>query len=215
MRYYLAVICLVGVVVGAGARPALPAAHHGCDDFDQAKCTISLSTGITMRYLEFGSPGRAVFLLTVTDSSRSWERVVPVLERQLPGADIIVPDLRGHGDSSMPAGAECPATPASCFQWSQFAADIVAFMDARHIHRAAVVGHSMGTLVAQELGFQYPDRVSRLVLISTAAAGQEPAVEFLLTWSSTVSGRHVRRPGIRLARRRLQPRPGRRRARVR
>ena len=117
-----------------------------------------------------------------------------MLERQLPGADIIVPDLRGHGDSSMPAGAECPATPASCFQWSQFAADIVAFMDARHIHRAAVVGHSMGTLVAQELGFEYPDRVSRLVLISTAAAGQEPAVEFLLNvvvdglWEDTFAG---------------------------
>jgi pimeloyl-ACP methyl ester carboxylesterase len=38
----------------------------------------------------------------------------------------------------------------------------------------------MGTLVAQELGLSYPERVSRLVLISTAAAGQEPAVAFLL-----------------------------------
>jgi pimeloyl-ACP methyl ester carboxylesterase len=34
----------------------------------------------------------------------------------------------------------------------------------------------MGTLVAQELGLSYPDRVDRLVLVSTAAAGQEPVV---------------------------------------
>ena len=53
-------------------------------------------------------------------------------------------------------------------------------MDASHIQRTAIVGHSMGTLVAQELGLSYPDRVSRLVLLSTAAAGQEPAVEAVL-----------------------------------
>ena len=38
----------------------------------------------------------------------------------------------------------------------------------------------MGTLVAQELGLSYPQRVSRLVLISTAATGQEPVVMGLL-----------------------------------
>jgi pimeloyl-ACP methyl ester carboxylesterase len=135
-----------------------------------------------MSYREIGPrDGRVVFLLHgYTDSSRSWELVLPVLHRLLPGSDIIVPDLRGHGQTSMPSGVGCAAAPENCFTWPDFAADIVAFMDARHIRRAAIVGHSMGTLVAQELGLSYPDRVSRLVLVSTAAAGQEPAVEFLL-----------------------------------
>jgi pimeloyl-ACP methyl ester carboxylesterase len=161
-----------------------PAAHAdaGACGYDQPKCTIQLSTGVTMRYRDVGpAHGTAVFLLHgYTDSSASWQLVVPTLQRLIPTADIIVPDLRGHGDSSLPSGAGCAANPATCFTWTQFADDILAFMDQRHIARAAIVGHSMGTLVAQELALDHPERVTRLVLVSTAAAGQEPAVEGLL-----------------------------------
>ena len=173
---------LLLLAVAGGVSSASADIPHGCASFAQPECSIALSTGVTMRYHEVGPrDGPVVFLLHgYTDSSLTWEQVVPVLHALLPGDDIVVPDLRGHGDSSMPAGAGCPAAPEACFQWRLFAADIIAFMDARHIRRAAVVGHSMGTLVAQELGLTYPDRVSRLVLVSTAAQGQEPAVEFLL-----------------------------------
>jgi non-heme chloroperoxidase len=166
----------------ASANSVRWGARAGCADFSGPKCSIHLSTGITMRYLEAGpARGPAVFLLHgYTDSSRSWERVVPLLHRLLPGSDIIIPDLRGHGGTSMPSGARCPAAPESCFEWKLFAADIIAFMDARHIARAAIVGHSMGTLPAQELALDYPRRVSRLVLVSTAATGQEPAISVLL-----------------------------------
>ena len=173
--------CILASVLAATAWCGTALAAPSCSDFSGPKCQARLSTGITMRYREIGRQNRdAVFLLHgYTDSSRSWERVAPLLHRLLPGADIIIPDLRGHGDSSMPAGASCPAEPKNCFQWTAFAADI-AFMDARHIYRAAIVAHSMGTLVAQELALSYPHRVSHLILISTAAAGQEPAVDFLL-----------------------------------
>ena len=170
----------------ASTGPGVPAASAaevpGCGDFSQPKCSIQFSTGVTMRYREVGpARGPVIFLLHgFPGSSLDWERVVPVLHALLPDYDIVVPDLRGHGDTSMPADAGCAAAPETCFQWSEFAADIVAFMDARHIHQAAIVGHSVGTLVAQELGLSYPRRVSRLVLISTAAAGQEPAVDFVL-----------------------------------
>lgn len=172
----------VAASVSLTASCASALADSACADYSHPECSIQLSTGITMAYREVGPPhGSAVFLLHgYTDSSRSWELVLPILHRLLPGSDIIVPDLRGHGNTSMPPGAGCPAAPETCFSWADFAADIIAFMDARHIRRAAIVGHSMGTLVAQELGLSYPERVSRLVLISTAAAGQEPAIEALL-----------------------------------
>ena len=165
-----------------GGSPASARDSSSCAGFDQHRCTIRLSTGITMRYVEVGPARGPVILLLhgYTGSSMDWARVVPVLHGLMPQADIIVPDLRGHGESSMPPALDCAAVPASCFEWQQFAADIVALMDARHIHRAAIVAHSMGTLVAQELGLSYPQRVSRLVLISTAAAGQEPVVESVL-----------------------------------
>ena len=173
---------LLFVVMTAGATSALADDAVSCSDFNGSKCSIQLSTGITMRYVEVGPrDGPTVFLLHgYTDTSRTWELVVPVLHALLPGWNIIAPDLRGHGRSSLPQGGGCPADPESCFTWRQFAADIIAFMDARRIRRAAIVGHSVGTLVAQELGLDYPDRVSSLTLISTAATGQEPAVEGLL-----------------------------------
>jgi pimeloyl-ACP methyl ester carboxylesterase len=136
-----------------------------------------------MRYQEVGpSGGPVVFLLHgYTDTSRSFAPVMAALHRLLPQLDLIAPDLRGHGQSSMPNGPGCAADPGSCFRPIDFARDIVAFMDQRHIRRATFVGHSMGTLVAQELGLSFPDRVSKLVLISTAAEGQsEPAVVGLL-----------------------------------
>ena len=163
-------------LASAGAPPT-------CSDPSQPKCTIQLSTGITMRYLEVGpSNGPVVFLLHgYTDSSRSMSLVMNDLHLLMPNLDIIDPDLRGHGQSSLPTGAECPAAPDTCFRPIDFANDIVAFMDARHIHRATMVGHSMGTLVAQELGLSYPQRVDKLVLISTATDGQsEPPLFDLL-----------------------------------
>jgi pimeloyl-ACP methyl ester carboxylesterase len=181
MRTWIATgACMVALI---GARQATAAAPAACSDPDRPKCTIALSTGITMRYHEVGpSSGPAVFLLHgYTDTSRSLSLVMAALHRLQPQLDLIAPDLRGHGQSSMPTGAGCAADPGSCFRPIDFARDIVAFMDQRHIRRATFVGHSMGTLVAQELGLSFPDRVSKLVLISTATEGQsEPAVVGLL-----------------------------------
>lgn len=179
--FAVSVVCICLVTAGR-AGPAA-ATQQTCSDISLPKCTIQLSTGITMRYLEVGpSNGPVVFLLHgYTDTSRSLTLVMNALHQLLPSLDIIDPDLRGHGQSSLPAGAGCPAAPDSCFQPIDFARDIVAFMDARHIRRATMVGHSMGTLVAQELGLSYPQRVDKLVLISTATDGQsEPPLFDLL-----------------------------------
>jgi pimeloyl-ACP methyl ester carboxylesterase len=69
---------------------------------------------------------------------------------------VIVPSLRGHGDSDR---------PASGYGMADYAGDIVALMDALGIESARIVGHSMGSLVAQRLAIDHPDRVESLVLI--------------------------------------------------
>ena len=172
MRMLIVVsVCVFALVAAQASGATTP---RTCSYPDQPKCTIVLSTGITMRYHEVGpSDGPVVFLLHgYTDTSRSLSLVMRALHVLQPQLDLIAPDLRGDGDSSLPAGPGCPPAPDTCFRPIDSARDVVAFMDQRHIKRATVVGHSMGTLVAQELGLSFPQRVDKLVLISTATDGQ-------------------------------------------
>jgi pimeloyl-ACP methyl ester carboxylesterase len=72
---------------------------------------------------------------------------------------VYILDQRGHGESDRPVGG---------YAIEQFAADVVAFMDAMNIKQATIVGHSMGSFVAQHVAVDAPERVSRLVLIASA-----------------------------------------------
>ena len=64
-------------------------------------------------------------------------------------------DTRGHGQT--PRGT-CP------FTIRQFADDLLAFMDARHIERAHLLGFSDGGNIAIIFAIRYPERVDRLIL---------------------------------------------------
>jgi pimeloyl-ACP methyl ester carboxylesterase len=79
--------------------------------------------------------------------------------RRLPGERIFAVDLPGHGKS--------PGVGHHAI--ADYAEAIVDFMDALHLNRAALVGHSMGGAVALETAIQWPNRVLGLVLIGSAA----------------------------------------------
>jgi 3-oxoadipate enol-lactonase len=69
---------------------------------------------------------------------------------------VLVPDLRGHGDSPAPEGEY--TVPA-------LAADVAALCDTQGVRAAVLVGHSLGAAVALELAAQRPDLVSALVAL--------------------------------------------------
>ena len=121
-----------------------------------------LSTGVRLRYAEQGDPaGHPVVLLHgYTDSSFSFSRALPLLDAAYHAFAL---DLRGHGDSERPAGG---------YRLDDFAADVVAFLDAKGLERATVVGHCMGSLVAQRVALDAPQRVERLVLVSSMASAR-------------------------------------------
>jgi pimeloyl-ACP methyl ester carboxylesterase len=54
---------------------------------------------------------------------------------------------------------------------ADFADDLVAFMQAKGVGKATLVGHSMGSFVEQEVALARPELVERAVLIATAARG--------------------------------------------
>jgi pimeloyl-ACP methyl ester carboxylesterase len=124
---------------------------------------VRLSTGIRMHYAEQGeSRGEPIILLHgYSDSWFSFSRVLTPLARE---SRVYALDLRGHGKSDK---------PASGYQLAVLAADVVAFMDAKGIVRATVVGHSMGSFVAQQVALAAPRRVSRLVLVGSARSPRD------------------------------------------
>lgn len=148
------------------------------------KQTVELATGITMAYVEAGElDSEPVILLHgFTDTSRSFLATMDHLVERAPELRVLAVDQRGHGASSMPPAEACRTAPAECFRIPHFAADVIAFMDALGLERAHLVGHSLGSLVAQEVALANPERVRKLVLIgSTASTRESPVVhEFLL-----------------------------------
>ena len=125
---------------------------------------ISLSTGVRMEYVEHGNTEGVpvIFLHGVTDSWRSFERVLPLLP---PSIHAFALSQRGHGDSSR---------PASGYHFSDMSADLLAFMDAIGLRTAAIVGHSMGASVARRFALDHPERVERLALMGAFSTFDSP-----------------------------------------
>jgi non-heme chloroperoxidase len=130
---------------------------------------VALATGVELQYLEQGSRNGApvIFLHGYTDSHHSFDLNLPRLPRKYHAFAL---DQRGHGNSSK---------PACCYTQRDFAADVVAFMDALGLRKASVVGHSMGSFIAHKVAVDYPNRVDNLILIGSAptVAGNPIAVE--------------------------------------
>jgi non-heme chloroperoxidase len=148
-----------------------------------SKQTTSLSTGITMKYVEAGDPnGEPVILLHgFTDTSRSFFPTIQALVDANTDLHVYALEARGHGGSSMPMPGACRAAPEQCFEMSEMAADVLAFMGKKNISSAHVVGHSMGSLVAQELALTAPHRVDSILLIGSTASGVgNPVIEYFL-----------------------------------
>jgi pimeloyl-ACP methyl ester carboxylesterase len=150
--------------------------------FDKTRKTQELSTGITVSYVEAGNTdGEVVIMLHGwTDTSRSFYPLIETLVADNTQFHIYALDQRGHGAASMPRAGDCAATPEDCFEMTDFRDDVLAFMDARDIETAHLVGHSLGTLVGQELALSDPDRVGSLVLIGTTVSGADNAVLLFL-----------------------------------
>lgn len=132
--------------------------------------TVRLATGPRLHFAEQGDPrGEAVvFIHGWPDSWFSFSRVLPLLPRHY---RLLAVDQRGFGDSDR---------PESGYAIPDFAADVSAFLDALAIDRAALVGHSFGSLVARCATLAQPDRITRLALIGTGFPSSNPVVQELL-----------------------------------
>jgi len=141
---------------------AIPAAAE-VPPYPAAFQTRNVSTNGTELYVRVGGKGPAVVLLHgFGETGDMWS---PLAEELMADHTVIVPDLRGMGLSSHPAGGYDKATQAK---------DIVGILERLHVDRFALVTHDIGNMVGFALASQHPNRVTHFVLLDAPIPGIGP-----------------------------------------
>jgi pimeloyl-ACP methyl ester carboxylesterase len=174
----LASIWMFQVVFGA---PAFAAVEPFPSDFRIENISVN---GVTL-HLRVGGKGPAVVLLHgFADTGDMWAPLAKALYKD---HTVIVPDLRGMGLSSQPAGGYDKKTQG---------VDIAMMMDKLNIQKADLVTHDIGNMVGYALAAQYPDRITKWVVIDAPLPGIGPWDEILkspLLWHFNFRGPDVDR----------------------
>jgi pimeloyl-ACP methyl ester carboxylesterase len=140
--------------------PSLPSSFQGKTIHSPEEAEIFVRSA--------GSGPVAVLLHGYAENSDSW---APLAADLVKDHTVVIPDLRGIGRSSKPAGGYDKKTQAG---------DIRAVVTALGYDKTAVVAHDIGNMVAYAYAAIYPDKVERLVVMDAPIPGIEPWNEILL-----------------------------------
>lgn len=119
-------------------------------------------SGGDLAYTSAGTGSEVLVLIHGLGGSRqTWRHLIPSLART---HTVIALDLPGHGESDPPAGD---------YSLGAHACAVRDLMLALGHQRATLIGHSLGGGVAMQAAYQFPERIDRLVLISSGGMGTE------------------------------------------
>lgn len=158
-------------LISGTVRFALPiSAAAGVHPFPASFRSQEIATNGATIHVRVGGKGPAVVLLHgYAETGDMWAPMAADLARD---HTVVVPDLRGLGLSSKPAGG---------FDKKTQARDIAGVLDALKISSVDLVTHDIGNMVGYAFAAQYPDRVRRFVLIDAPVPGIGPWEEILKT----------------------------------
>jgi pimeloyl-ACP methyl ester carboxylesterase len=114
---------------------------------------------INLHYQAGGIGPPVVLLHGFAETSHMWQPVMGDLAQR---HTVIVPDLRGAGDS---------AKPMDGYDKKTMAQDIHALVTSLGFDKATIVGHDIGLMVAYAYAAQYPDQTERVVLMDAFLPG--------------------------------------------
>lgn len=181
MVQHLCRVALASLALAAGS----PAVAAGVPPFPAAFHTQEIEAPGARIHVRVGGKGPAVVMLHgYGESGDMWAPLASALMRD---HQVIVPDLRGMGLSSHPSGGYDKKTQAG---------DVAAVMDSLHVTQADVVAHDIGNMVAYSFAAQYPQRVTRLVMMDAPVPGIGPWDEILkspLLWHFRFGGPDMER----------------------
>jgi pimeloyl-ACP methyl ester carboxylesterase len=116
-------------------------------------------SGVTFHYLTAGQGPAVILLHGYAETSRMWKPIIPQLAARF---TVIAPDLPGIGDSSVPSDGLNMKTAA---------VRVHALAASLGVQKAEVVGHDIGLMVAYAYAAQFPDEVTKLVLMDAFLPG--------------------------------------------
>ena len=175
-RLLLGLVALFAVASAAKAEiPAFPASFK----------TQEITTNGTTIHVRVGGTGPAVVLLHgYGETGDMWAPMAADLAKD---HTVIVPDLRGMGLSTKPAGG---------YDKKNQAGDVAGVLDALKVEKTDIVAHDIGNMVAYAFAEQNQKRVTRLVLIDAPVPGIGPWDEILknpLLWHFRFGGPDMER----------------------
>ncbi len=115
-----------------------------------------VSQRLRLHYVDWGNEEKRPLMLIHggRDHARSWDWVARELREDY---HVIVPDLRGHGDSAWAIGGH--------YTINEFVLDIAQLIETLGLSPLTIIGHSLGGAVSLQYAGVYPERVTKLVAI--------------------------------------------------
>jgi len=151
---------------------------------------IYFSQRLRLHYIDWGNEQAQalIFVHGVHDHCRTWDDLAAEFFHDY---HVIVPDLRGHGDSEWLKG--------SSYHYLDYIYDLYQLIQQADLAPVVMVGHSMGGAIAALFAGAFPELVNRLVVIEGIGAWQAmqphvPAHEQIRSWVESTRSLAARLP---------------------
>jgi haloacetate dehalogenase len=137
--------------IAAGSRGTL------FEDFQRTRITPK-TTGVEINVVHGGSGAPVLLLHGFPQTHAMWHAIAPRLAEHY---SVVVPDLRGYGDSAKPTGGGDHAD----YSFRAMATDQIEVMKALGHERFILIGHDRGARVGHRLALDHPGAVERMGLL--------------------------------------------------
>lgn len=125
--------------------------------------TVSNDIFKQVSYRKYGNGNAVVLLHGFPEDGELWRHIYPALAAHF---TVIIPDLPGSGDSTLPDGD---------LSIDQLAASVRLILEQEGIEKAVVAGHSMGGYTALAMADKYPSLIAGLSLVHSTAGADDDA----------------------------------------
>ena len=114
--------------------------------------------GLRLHYLEWGTAGRPAVVCVhgYTSSAQAFNSLARHLQDRF---HVLAMDVRGHGESEW--------SPTGAYEYADQAGDLAAIVDRLELPRFALIGTSMGGIIAMIYAADHAERLTALVINDT------------------------------------------------